>query len=137
MMDKKLIEKYLKLYPQIDELIKSLLDDLKFYEFKKTECEISNQHKNRDDIIEQIEDGLKQKHDVVLELFKTKDFISMALVRADTDCRKIIDLKLWKRKQWDEIGSETGMSVRQAKRMYDQFFSYFENFKANIDIDDM
>jgi hypothetical protein len=132
MMDKKLIEKYLKLYPRIDEEIKELEDDLGYYEFKKTEHEMKNQYKNRDDIIEQIENGLKQKHDVILGLIKVRDYISIALVRADTDCRKIIDLKLWKRKQWDEIGGEIGISARQAKRIYDQFFNYFKNFHVDI-----
>jgi hypothetical protein len=136
-MDKKLIEKYLKIYPRIDEEIKSLEKDLKFYEDKKTEYEMSNLHGNRDDIIDQINDGLKQKHDIVLELIKTKNFISMALVRTDTDCRKIIELKLWKRKQWEEIGNEIGISIRQANRKYDQFFNCFKNFKVNIDFNEL
>ena len=134
-MDKKLIEKYLKLYPRIDEDIKKLEDDLGYYEFKKTEYEMKNQHRSRDGMIDQIENGLKQKRDVIMNLTQVRDCVSIALVRANTECRKIIDLKLWKRKQWDEIGDEIGISARQAKRIYNQFFNYFENLRVDVSDD--
>jgi len=137
MMDKKLIEKYLMMYPKIDEIIKSLEDDLKFYEFRKTEYELSNQHKNRNDLIDRIDGGLKQKHDEILELINIKEYISMTLRRADTNCRKIVDLRLWKKKCWDEISGEIGTSTRQAERTYKQFFEYFKNFNPKIWPDDI
>jgi len=135
MMDKKLIEKYLKLYPEIDKYINLFSDDLKYYQFKKTEYEMS--HQNCDDIIEKIESGLKRRHEDILGLLEIKDYVAMTLVRASRDCKKIVDMKLWQGKQWSEIASKVGISTRQAKRIYDQFFNYFENFKVNIDIDDI
>jgi vacuolar-type H+-ATPase subunit I/STV1 len=136
MMDKKEIEKYIKLYPRIDEEIKSLEDDLKFYESKKTEYEINNPHKLRDDLIEKIDNGLSQKHDEILELMSIKEYISIALKRAGTDCRKIVDLRLWKRRSWNEISDEMNIGNRQAERIYKQIFRYFDKFtiKTHYDV---
>ena len=132
MMDKKLIEKYLKLYPQIDMEIKRVENDLEFYEKKKTEYKSNNQHGNRDEIIKKISDGLKQKHDQILELMNIKEYISLALMRTDSKCRKIIELRLWEMQSWDEISIAMGVSRRQTERIYQQFFSYFEKFNTTL-----
>jgi len=132
MMDKKLIEKYLKLYPQNDMEIKRVENDLEFYEKKKTEYKSNNQHGNRDEIIKKISDGLKQKHDQILELMNIKEYISLALMRTDSKCRKIIELRLWEMQSWDEISIAMGVSRRQTERIYQQFFSYFEKFNTTL-----
>lgn len=132
MMDKRLIEKYLKFYPRIDTEIKTVEDDLAFYEKKKTEYETNNRHGNRDVAIKQINNELKRKHDEILELMKIKEYISLVLRRADMDCRKIVDLRLWKRKCWDEISITMGISRRQTERIYQQIFKYFDNFSTTL-----
>ncbi len=137
MTDKKLIEKYLKLYPRIDKEINEMESDLKFYESRKTEYESNNQHKNRDDLIGRIDAGLKQKHDEIFELMFIKEYISNALRRVDADCRQIIELRLWKNKHWNDITPVIGVSQRQSERIYQQIFRCFENFNPKILPDDV
>lgn len=132
MMDKKLIEKYLMFYPRIDTEIKTVEDDLAFYEKKKPEYEAANRNGEKDETIKKISNEIKRKNDEILELINIKEYISLALRRVSLDCRKIVELRLWKRQCWDEISITMGISRRQAERIYQQVFNYFENFSTTL-----
>ncbi len=117
MMDKKEIEKYIKLYPRIDEEIKSLEDDLKFFGEKKIEYST----RNFDDIIPEIDKGISEKKTELSNMLKAKIKISIALTNADNRCRNIIDLHFWKHKSWDDVGSEMSISGKHAQRVFSEF----------------
>ena len=121
MMDKKLIEKYLKLYPRIDEEIKNLEDDVDFFKTEIAEYESRSIFSRNDtENLESAKEGLQEAADLCFEHMKAKLAIRRALSIFN---RQLIELHFWKSEtaKWDEVAKEMGISKRTAAKMYKEF----------------
>ena len=133
MIDKRQIESYLLLYPKIDEEIKSLEEDLKFFENEKNKYE--NQtvlNKIDSEMLEAAKDGYDEKLQLLCEHTKAKIAIMRSLSKAGFRNRKVIELRFWKHgvpSKWDDVARIMGISKSSAERFYREFI---ENVKEVI-----
>lgn len=128
MMDKKLIEKYLKLYPRIDEEINSLKDDVAYFESEKTKYAdqkvLGQEYTDMDNMFMSIKEGLEEKQKLLCEHIMARISISRALSGTNTRQKKVIELRFWNKKdllKWDEIAGKMEISKRQAEYLYSDF----------------
>jgi len=131
MMDKKEIENYLKIYPRIDEEIKSLEEDIAFFEDRKNKySHISSMSQDENDMLRLIENGLREKKKQLAEHFTAKVNISKAMSRMDDCQKKIIQLRFWNNgvfTTWDEVARKMNISKRKAAYLYGNFVDSVNN----------
>lgn len=122
LMDKKLIEKYLKNYPHIDEEIKRIESDIDYLEKKKADYEHSPVFSKYPDILKTVNEGLIEMHELFSEAICAKQLIAEALGKMDYKQKRIIELRFWNgcyfSTRWSEIGTELRLHKKTAERIY-------------------
>lgn len=121
-MEKKQLEKYLVLYPKIDEKINNLENELKDIQEKIEKYENSDI-----DTPSSILTSLRTAYDSckaeLEETIKAKTVIREALHKATPTQRDIIEHKFWQRgrRTWSEVAATLNYHVKSVERLYGSF----------------
>lgn len=121
-MDRKKIEKYLRIYPHIDKEIARLENELANLKTKKEKYNTFQIDESVNDILETIEKTSREYLSDLNELYKIKSFIPKALNRLTTIEIEIIRLRLWDEKysvaKWSDIAKAVNYHKKSAERLY-------------------
>ena len=121
-MEKKQLEKYLVLYPKIDEKINNLENELNDIQEKIEKYENSDI-----DVYTSMVPTLKATYDSckaeLEETMKAKMAIREALNKATPTQRDIIEHKFWRcgRRTWADVASKLNYHVKSVERLYGNF----------------
>lgn len=120
-MNKKQVEKYLMLYPEIDREIERLQNDLEYYASEKDKYQKKAiPEENRKSMIEIIDKAYHDTLSELQELIQAKQKIRKILNTATPLQRKIIEFRFWQnqRVKWTAVADEVNYHPKSVERIY-------------------
>lgn len=122
-MDRKTMEKYLKLYPEIDSEIEKRKEELKFYQSQRERIINLNMSKEyTDSLLENINTAFSSCANELQEMIEAKIKIDRALNIISPVQKEIIKCRFWKAKgrptPWEDVADELCYHRVHVLRLY-------------------
>lgn len=122
-MDRKAMERYLIMYPEMDAEIEKLEEELNYYQSQKNKIISMNLPKEHtDSILEKINYGYLSCANELQEIIEAKTKIGIALNDMTATQREIIEYRFWETKgrptPWDDVAYELCFHRVHIMRLY-------------------
>ncbi|MFA5322142.1 MAG: hypothetical protein WC373_05655 [Smithella sp.] len=123
-MDKQQVEKYLRMYPEIDEEIERLQGNLEYYKSEKEKYRKKLMPEDeKKSMLDTMCDAYKETLVELQDIMVAKRAIERALNAATPLQRTIIKFRFWQKKRvlWAEVAEEINYHAKHIERAYGEF----------------
>lgn len=123
-MDKKQMEKYLKMYPEIDREIERLQGNLEYYASERERYQKAViPEKERESMIKTIDRAYRGTASELHEAIQARRTIEMALNAATPFQRTIIEFRFWQKRRvlWADVAEQFNYHQKSIERIYGDF----------------
>lgn len=123
-MERKVLEEYLRIYPEINEEIHRLEMNIRDLKKKKRYYESidTDERKYIDSIIDSINEALRLSSEALEKNLAAKKMLDKSIPKMDIKRKKIIELRFWRKQyrpmKWSEVAAELNYSVKHVEKIY-------------------